>query len=142
MSTSIKSSRRDAFLRQGGKCFYCSVRMWLTTPQELGLAGELHSSGYRRLRCTAEHLRARCDGGSNESANVVAACAHCNGTRHKRKQPPEPHVYRRDVQKRVRRGSWHHPDVFALGLLPTSASASRQCCTRPNSLSRQKTTMT
>jgi 5-methylcytosine-specific restriction endonuclease McrA len=42
-----------------------------------------------RFQCTAEHLKARSDGGSNDTNNIVAACYFCNHTRHTRKNPME-----------------------------------------------------
>lgn len=112
----IQSARRQAFERQGGKCFYCGVAMWLTTPFELpGCRSE--SSGYARLKCTAEHLLPRSEGGSDRPENIAAACAHCNATRHKRKRPPAPAEYRAQVARRVQRGAWHQPWVHERGLV-------------------------
>jgi hypothetical protein len=54
-------------------------------------------------RCTAEHLRARCDGGRDTSDNVVAACWICNSRRHRRKVPLPPEEYRAFVRKRLAR---------------------------------------
>ena len=115
-STKVQSARHRAFERQSGKCFYCGVAMWLTTPFELP-GCECESSGYARLRCTAEHLIARSEGGGNCSTNIVAACAHCNATRHKRKRPPAPEVYLDEVAKRLKRGAWHQRWVHERGLL-------------------------
>jgi len=116
MPSRIQTRRRQAFQRQHGRCFYCSVAMWLMSPTEL--AGDMaEHPAYARLRCTAEHLVARCDGGGNGSENIVAACAHCNATRHKRKRPPAPSAYRNEVQARVRRGAWHQPWVHQRGLV-------------------------
>ncbi len=116
MPSKIQIYRRQAFQRQQGRCFYCSVSMWLLSPTELTGSTAEHPA-YARLRCTAEHLVARCDGGGNSSGNIVAACAHCNATRHKRKRPPVPCVYRKQVLARVRRGGWHHPWVYRHGLV-------------------------
>jgi DNA-directed RNA polymerase subunit RPC12/RpoP len=80
--------------------------MWLTGP-----------AGAQRLRCTAEHLLPRSDGGSDLPENIVAACAHCNHTRHKRKRPPDPKTYRADVMRRVARGGWHYGWVRERGLI-------------------------
>jgi len=44
----------------------------------------------KSFRCTAEHLMAKRDGGSDDQENIVAACWVCNHTRHRRKRPPEP----------------------------------------------------
>ena len=116
MSTRIQSARRKAFEHQGGRCFYCGVATWLTTPFELpGCKSE--RSGYARLKCTAEHLVPRCEGGSDLPENIVAACAHCNHTRHKRKRPPEPAEYREEVARRVKCGAWHQPWVHERGLV-------------------------
>jgi 5-methylcytosine-specific restriction endonuclease McrA len=116
-SPQIHSFRRKAFECQNGNCFYCGVSMWLTTPYEIpGCKSE--TPGYLKLQCTAEHLVARKDGGRDVEQNIVAACAHCNATRHKRKLPPEPEPYQREVQKRVALGSWHQRWVHDRGLLP------------------------
>jgi len=116
MPTKIQTARRKAFEHQRGDCFYCGVAMWLTTPFEL-LGCTSERSGYARLRCTAEHLVPQCEGGSDMSDNIVAACAHCNHTRHKRKRPPPPAAYRAEVMRRVQRGSWHQSWVRQRGLL-------------------------
>ena len=117
MPSRIQTIRLQAFQRQHGRCFYCSVAMWLISPYELSGGAAADKSGYARLRCTAEHLVARSEGGRNSDGNIVAACAHCNATRHKRKTPPQPKAYRDDVLARVRRGAWHHPWVHKLGLV-------------------------
>lgn len=116
MPSRIKTLRRQAFQRHQGRCFYCSVAMWLMSPSEIP-GGASDRSGSARLRCTAEHLVARCEGGGNSAENIVAACAHCNGTRHKRQRPPQPTAYREEVLGRVRRGAWHHPWVHREGLI-------------------------
>jgi len=116
MPSQIQTCRQQAFQRQQGRCFYCSVSMWLTSPTEL-TGKSVHHSGYQRLRCTAEHLIARCDGGDNSSTNIVVACADCNATRHKRKRPPAPLSYRAQVLARVQKGAWHHAWVYLQGLV-------------------------
>ncbi len=116
MPTKLQRSRERAFQSQCGKCFYCGAPMWLRTPVELA-AQCLSKRQAARLKCTAEHLVPRSEGGSDCSANIVAACAHCNGTRHKRKVPPLPEAYRVEVRKRVARGYWHHQWVYERGLI-------------------------
>ena len=69
------------------------------------------------LRCTAEHLRARRDGGRDAAANIAAACWLCNKRRHTRKHAPAPEIYRRLVRNRVSRKRWHDPKVFERGLV-------------------------
>lgn len=109
MPKQLVRSRQIAFNRQGGKCYYCGVSMWRCG------AGQSPP-----LQCTAEHLKARSEGGSDRPENIVAACAHCNRTRHKRKRPPEPPAYREEVRRRVQRRGWHPEWVFRSGLLTGS----------------------
>lgn len=111
----IQSLRHQAYDRQGGRCYYCGVCMWLASPTELPGAPE-KSSVWLRLRCTAEHLVAQSEGGRDKSDNIAAACALCNHTRHKRKQPLEPLAYQAEVRRRMKRGAWHHRWVHERGL--------------------------
>ncbi len=110
MCSTLRKSREIAFRLQGGRCHYCGVRM-----------DAADSKGPLALRCTAEHLIPRSDGGADRASNIVAACGHCNRTRHKRKVPPSPDVYRKQVQRRVRLGRWHLPWVFQRGLIQAGA---------------------
>lgn len=116
MTNKACKSRHIAFLEQDGRCFYCGVCMWMHSPEELGV-DKANSRAVLQLKCMAEHLVARSGGGGDDNSNIVAACLHCNSTRHKRKLPPSPEVYRQQIQVRVRRRSWHHRHVYALGLL-------------------------
>jgi len=97
----LQSTRDRAFQQQGGLCHYCSLPMWQT--------GDV---GPGPMRCTAEHLTARCSGGNNRASNIVAAHAFCNGRRHRRKRPPEPAAFRREVLRRVERGAWLPPPLL------------------------------
>ena len=116
MPTTLRRSRSLAFQQQAGRCFYCGVMMWLRHPSEL--PGPLpRSKAAERIRCTAEHLTPRSEGGRDTLDNIVAACAHCNHTRHKRKKPPEWTAYRLDVLRRTQRGAWHHLWVYEFGLI-------------------------
>jgi 5-methylcytosine-specific restriction endonuclease McrA len=115
----IQCLRQKAFNRQGGLCCYCGVRMWLNSPAEL--TEPKWATAASRLRCTAEHLEPQSEGGQDTAANIAAACAHCNQTRHKRKEPPKPAVFREEVRRRVERGSWHVRWVFESGLLRQSS---------------------
>lgn len=115
MGNKTNALRRRAFLRQGGRCHYCDSPMWLESPDELGLD---EAGATRILKCTAEHVIAREDGGLSTQDNIVAACWFCNATRHRRrKKMPSPH-YRRHVQHRVSLGKWHRRHVA--GLLGTA----------------------
>ncbi len=98
---SLKNIRRMKMLAQGGRCYYCGLPMWdesvdprlptICRPERLPMS----------LRCTAEHLVARSEGGSNFAENIVAACLYCNCGRHRRKCPPPPEAFRSHVQKRM-----------------------------------------
>ena len=67
MSTRIQSLRLQAFQRQGGCCFYCSLPMWLRSPSELpGCQPKLRA--FKQLRCTAEHLVPQSEGGERPAA--------------------------------------------------------------------------
>ncbi|WAC61989.1 HNH endonuclease [Pseudoxanthomonas sp. SL93] len=102
----LKTLRERAFVRQQGRCYYCSARMWQISPEELGL----HRKSSRLLQCTAEHLIARRDGGGDTCDNIVAACHYCNWLRHARRNAAlAPEVYAARVRKRVARGTWHAP---------------------------------
>lgn len=116
MSTAIHRSRSFAFQHQNGRCFYCRVSMWLHSPTELG-GVPMSSKQAARLRCTAEHLKPKSEGGLDTIPNIAAACAHCNHTRHKRKVPPHPDPYMLDVRRHVERGAWHHSWVHDRGLI-------------------------
>lgn len=128
MPSKIQNLRLQAYQHQQGRCWYCGVQMWQRDPAELPGIPRKNAS---RLRCTAEHLLAQCEGGRDKASNVVAACAHCNHTRHKRKHPPQPDLYLAEVRKRVARGRWHAPWVRSLGLL-ASYSLSHAQATRPS----------
>lgn len=104
MTSQIQKSRKASFDLQAGKCHYCGLRMWLGSP-----------CGPSPLRCTAEHLTPRSEGGADSRTNIVAACLHCNRTRHKRKKPPTPERYRAEVRRRVARGRWLPKSILLWG---------------------------
>jgi 5-methylcytosine-specific restriction endonuclease McrA len=81
--------------------------MWRSSIEQFSRLHGLTRGQARQFQCTAEHLLARQDGGGDERGNIVAACLVCNQRRHKRKQPPEPDIYRGLVQRRLNRGQWH-----------------------------------
>ncbi len=108
----LKKSRQLAFDRQRGCCHYCGLPVWLRDPDSFRRRYGLTSAEANLLQCTAEHLVARCDGGSDRPDNIVAACRHCNSTRHRRSAPLDPATYRQYVRRRVAKGRWHHPSVL------------------------------
>lgn len=107
----IQICRRRAFEQQGGRCYYCGVRMWLTSPNELSTVLRRRPA-WDRLRCTAEHLVAQCEGGGHMAQNIVAACARCNHTRHTFARPPDPPAYRKHVARQVEHRAWHQRWVY------------------------------
>lgn len=85
--TKIQSLRSRAFHAQQERCFYCNLPMWNDDVRAFARRFRITVRQARANRCTAEHLRARCDGGQDSAENVVAACFDCNATRHRRKKP-------------------------------------------------------
>lgn len=102
----LQKTRKLKMIEQKGRCYYCDLPMW-DNSSHLSAGGKKRTASLKpALRCTAEHLLARCDGGKDAAANIVAACMFCNTRRHMRKQPLSPEKYRRHVQKRMSAGSW------------------------------------
>ena len=111
MSQSCVTKRARAFKSQNGKCFYCGIPMWLAGITDHFFRGKISEKAMSRIRCTTEHLQARCDGGSNATENLVAACHFCNQARHRRPNPPESGDFQKLVMSRVRIRKWH-PDYY------------------------------
>jgi 5-methylcytosine-specific restriction endonuclease McrA len=110
MSHSLKIKRTRAFKSKNGKCFYCQIPMWLTNVTDQFFRSRISAKAMSRIRCTAEHLEARCDGGSDSNESLVAACWFCNLTRHRMARPLSPDKYREQVMSRVQKGRWLPPD--------------------------------
>ncbi len=118
----LQRLRTQAFISQHGHCTYCGLVMWLESPDELKPLG-LRPKTAAPMRCTAEHLVARQDGGKDVEGNIAAACWLCNSRRHKRKTPPDPDAYRSFVQGRVAKGKWHPAGVSKLFSVPARTKA-------------------
>ena len=102
--TALKKIRTKKMIAQGGRCFYCGLPMW---DEVSGLSLPESLAGLKAvLRCTAEHLQARCDGGRDVADNIVAACHYCNAARHRSKRPKPPEQYRAHVRRRMAQGRW------------------------------------
>ena len=106
-SKTLIKSRSTAFERQGSRCYYCDFPMWRGSIDQFARLYGITLGQARQFQCTAEHLLARQDGGGDGRSNIVAACLVCNQRRHKRKQPPEPKIYREFIQQRLSQGRWH-----------------------------------
>lgn len=100
----IPKHRRTAYLRQSGRCFYCGQAMWSKRPELFARAHGLTPVQAAARRCTAEHVVARRDGGSNVAQNIVAACLRCNQRRHACVKPLASDAYREQVRREALAG--------------------------------------
>lgn len=106
MESQLIRARRLAFERQRGRCYYCNLPMW---KEDAGSFSGLHGISVRQARlsqCTAEHLLAKQDGGTDRQSNIAAACFYCNQQRHRRKQPMSPEKFMAFVLGRQAKGRW------------------------------------
>jgi len=111
MPTKIVQYRHQAFLEQAHRCYYCDFLMWESDPEAFANTHGISLVQAQRFKCTAEHLVARSDGGTDARANIVAACLHCNQTRHRMKPAPTPDALRQLIFKQLRNKSWHRRGV-------------------------------
>lgn len=95
------------FHLQNGQCHYCRQPMWREAIDDFATQHGISTNQARQLQATAEHLQARCDGGSSERQNLVAACRFCNQHRHNAKPPLPPERYLVRVRKQLASGKWH-----------------------------------
>jgi 5-methylcytosine-specific restriction endonuclease McrA len=107
MTKSLARSRAKAYARQFGRCFYCDFPMWTDDAREFASTHGITLAQAGGLQCTAEHLEARQDGGSDSPSNIVAACRRCNQGRHSRKEGLSPDHFKQFVRKRMSQGRWH-----------------------------------
>ncbi|MEX1670340.1 HNH endonuclease [Zhongshania guokunii] len=106
-ASSISKFRAIAFSAQSGKCFYCKSPMWLGDGLlEFSALNGVSIKQARLLRCTAEHVVAKQDGGKNERANIVAACSYCNHTRHRSKRPLSADQYAKKISQKCQKKRW------------------------------------
>ena len=114
MATTLQLLRRAAFARQHGHCYYCGLPIWETHGKAFSKRLGIPKKLARHSRCTAEHLRARQEGGRDEPSNIVAACAWCNWNRHANgaSSAPNPELHRTQVRRQVLLGEWHPLAAF------------------------------
>jgi hypothetical protein len=126
-STQILKHRRRAFLAQSGRCYYCDLPMWKEYKRRFALAYRITLDQAKPFRCTAEHLKAKQEGGDDSQENIVAACHYCNYMRHVGGEGLCPACYRELVQEELRAGRWHDPEVCRklLKLKPPTTPALR-----------------
>lgn len=104
--TALQKIRTQKYEAQGGRCYYCERLMWTDCARVFAGRFGISVRKAAQLRCTAEHLVARCDGGRVSDGNIAAACLHCNSTRHRAKRPLSPDAFKRKAQARVTCGRW------------------------------------
>jgi 5-methylcytosine-specific restriction endonuclease McrA len=104
---SIKKPRHSAFLKQGGRCFYCGQPMWEDNQMAFAERHGLTMRQARRFQCTGEHLTPHSQGGPATPGNIVAACLHCNKSRHSHGADRTPEAYLTRVRSRMNAGRWH-----------------------------------
>lgn len=102
----LKIIRKEKMIKQGGRCYYCELPMWENEAGTISSTQCKMESAPHVLRCTAEHLLARSEGGQNTVGNIVAVCWFCNSRRHRRKRPLPPEEYRQLVRERMAVGRW------------------------------------
>lgn len=107
MPTTLTKSRSKAYIQQSGRCIYCEQPMWLTDIDTFAKTYQISIKLAKCFKCTAEHLKAKQEGGTNAESNIAAACNYCNQKRHKRKTPLDPIAYKQYVVKRLAKGLWH-----------------------------------
>jgi hypothetical protein len=109
MAKNLSSFRRRAFLQQGGCCFYCQQPIWEANAAVFAAKHKIPPRQVNWLRSTAEHVIALCDGGTDCTDNIVAACHWCNSRRHRGRQDRAPGAaaYCLWVRRMVAAGKWH-----------------------------------
>lgn len=107
MPTLLAKSRTYAYYNQEGRCIYCDYPMWVSSALRYAKLYGCSIAQARRLKCTAEHLVAKQDGGKDYRSNIAAACDLCNQRRHRRNDDLSPQAYRELVQRKLKKGHWH-----------------------------------
>ncbi|RWC52451.1 MAG: HNH endonuclease [Mesorhizobium sp.] len=109
----IQTLRRAAALKQNYCCWYCDFQMWERNCEEFARKHSISVGEAKRFQCTAEHLIARRDGGTDIASNIVAACLFCNRTRHRMPSALTHKRYRHRVSRAIRKKKWHPSSIHA-----------------------------
>ena len=112
MPIAVLHLRRIAFKKQNGRCYYCGAFMWIKNQKQFASIHSLSLDNASKLQCTAEHLVAQCDGGKNHKNNIVAACKHCNNSRHIMNPAPAPIPYKEIVERSVADNQWFDLEII------------------------------
>lgn len=107
MPQSISQSRLRAFRHQNGCCFCCAFPMWHNNGDDFAATYGISKREARRFQCTAEHLAAVQEGGTDAPDNIVVACWFCNQRRHRRHFRLALGEYRELVIRRIKQLRWH-----------------------------------
>ena len=119
--TPLVRLREISSQRQRGRCFYCQVLLAPARLETFAQRFQLSLAQVRGLQCTAEHLRARKNGGKDEPGNIVAACLKCNQSRHSHGRDSSPEEHKASIAKQIARKQWHKACIFERGLLSANA---------------------
>lgn len=112
MPNKLSHLRAQAASNKSFRCVYCQLPMWAGDPAAFIDRFELSKRQAKLFQCTAEHLRAQCEGGKDTKAIIAAACRHSNQMRHRTANPLEPTEFQKRVRRRVGKGAWF-PDRVA-----------------------------
>ncbi|MFC3465554.1 HNH endonuclease [Aeromonas media] len=88
--------------------------MWETNPAQFSDRHRISEQQVDLLQCTGEHLHPKSEGGSNSTANIVAACKFCNQSRHREKSPLTASEYKRKVRSLSKKGEWHTSKILKI----------------------------
>jgi hypothetical protein len=112
----IQKIRNHQAVRQRWRCYYCDQPMWCEKPEAFAARHGLTRDQASQLQLTAEHLRARCEGGRHSYRNIAAACLFCNRMRHQTgRQHLSPADYARYVRAELSLGRWHGISIGRTG---------------------------
>jgi hypothetical protein len=64
--------RKSAYNAQHGRCYYCGKPMWLHDVEAFAKTHKYTLAQAMWLKCTAEHLHARTDGGTDSAENAYS----------------------------------------------------------------------
>src|SRR5262245_13397782 len=90
MPKRIVRHRRSALVRQSHRCYYCTCPMWDDNAEQFMARYGVSRKEADLCQCTAEHLKAKSEGGTDAASNIAAACRRCNQTRHRASAPLDP----------------------------------------------------
>lgn len=124
MPKNLSDLRSEAASIQSFRCFYCRLPMWEGNPTPFIKRFGLSERQSKYFQCTAEHLKAQCDGGKDTKANIAAACRHCNQTRHRATKPLEPAEFQKRALRGVGKGGWF-PSGLAAKVARRAAQSGR-----------------